>query len=125
MSQAMQGAQIISPAISGLMVASLPIRHLSAPNPRASILRSMGDGSRFILQTLLQHETPQEMLGRVIRSLMSLMAVSQVLAMVVAGPVAQFSGIRNLYFASAVMLFGICTAGVLWLRKPRAAAAAA
>ena len=261
MSQAMQGAQIISPAISGLMVeamganscflfdilsfffsalmvASLPIRRLSAPSPPASVFRSMGDGFRFIFthsvisfvmiamasgmfavrcfgallsvyvrdvlvsnaalfgtlnsligfgmiagtqavrrvaarsspqhmviyglagmgvavlltalfgrvwstavgmlalgffaafimvtsQTLLQHETPQEMLGRVISSLMSLMAVSQVLAMFVAGPVAQVSGIRNLYFASAVMLFVICAAGALWLRKPRASAAAA
>jgi len=261
MTQAMQGAQIISPAVSGLMVqalganscflfdvlsfffsaamvASLPIRRLAAPSPPASILRSMGDGFRFIFshsvisfvmiamasgmfavrcfgtllsiyvrdvlasnaalfgtlnsligvgmiagtqmvrrfalrstpqhmviyglagmgaavfvtalfgrvwstaagmlalgffaafifvtsQTLLQHETPQEMLGRVISSLMSLMAVSQVLAMFVAGPVAQLAGIRNLYFASAAMLFGFCVTGFLWLRKPRAASAAA
>ena len=261
MTQAMQGAQIISPAVSGLMVealganscflfdvlsfffsaamvASLPIRRLAAPSPPASILRSMGDGFRFIFshsaisfvmiamasgmfavrcfgtllsiyvrdvlasnaalfgtlnsligvgmiagtqmvrrfavrstpqhmviyglagmgaavfvtalfgrvwstaagmlalgffaafifvtsQTLLQHETPQELLGRVISSLMSLMAVSQVLAMFVAGPVAQVAGIRNLYFASAVMLFGFCVTGFLWLRKPRAASAAA
>ena len=71
MSQAMQASQIISPAISGLlvealganscfiydvlsfffsawMVASLPIRRTSAPPPQASVLRSMGDGFRFI-----------------------------------------------------------------------------
>ena len=261
MSQAMQASQIISPAVSGLMVealganscfvfdllsfffsagmiASLPIRRESAPSAPAPLLRSMGDGFRFIFthsvisfvmiamstgmfavrcfgtllsvyvrdvlvsnaalfgtlnsligvgmiagtqsvrriamrvspqhmvmyglagmgaavfltalfgriwstsagmlamgffaafvfvtsQTLLQQETPQEMLGRVISSLMSLMAVSQVLAMFVAGPVAQLAGIRNLYFASAVMLFVICGAGFLWLRKPRAAAQAA
>ena len=76
-------------------------------------------------QTLMQQETPQEMLGRVTSSLMSLMAVSQVLAMFVAGPVAQKAGIRNLYFGSAVMLLGICASGLLWLRKPRAAAQAA
>jgi MFS family permease len=69
-------------------------------------------------QTLMQQETPQEVLGRVTSSLMSLMAVSQVLAMFVAGPVAQKAGIRNLYFGSAVMLLGICLAGTLWLRKP-------
>lgn len=254
MSQAMQGAQIVSPAVSGLMVealganscfvfdvlsfffsacmvASLPIRRQSAPSLPASVLRSMGDGFRFIFthsvisfvmiamstgmfavrcfgtllsvyvrdvlasnaalfgtlnsligvgmiagtqsvrrfavrispqhmviyglagmgaavfvtalfgrvwttaagmlalgffaafvfvtsQTLLQQETPPEMLGRVISSLMSLMAVSQVLAMFVAGPVAQTAGIRNLYFGSAAMLLGICLAGFLWLRKP-------
>jgi hypothetical protein len=63
------------------------------------------------------------MLGRVTSSLMSLMALSQVLAMFVAGPVAQRAGIRNLYFGSAVMLLGICLAGSLWLRKPRVALA--
>jgi predicted MFS family arabinose efflux permease len=76
-------------------------------------------------QTLMQQETPQEMLGRVTSSLMSLMAISQVLAMFVAGPVAQKAGIRTLYFGSAVMLLGICVTGALWLRKPRAAAQAA
>jgi DHA3 family macrolide efflux protein-like MFS transporter len=261
MSQAMQASQIISPAISGLMVqglganscfiydvlsflfsaamvASLPIRRESAPGPSASVIRSMGDGFRFIFthsvisfvmiamssgmfavrcfgallsvyvrdvlqsnaalfgtlnsligfgmiagtqsirrfatrispqhmviyglagmgaavfvtalfgmlwstiigmlglgffaafiivtsQTLLQQETPQDMLGRVSSSLMSLMAVSQVLAMFVAGPVAQNVGLRNLYFGSAVMLLVICVVGVLWLRKPSARAAAA
>jgi MFS transporter, DHA3 family, macrolide efflux protein len=261
MSQAMQGAQIISPAISGLMVqglganscfifdvlsfffsawmiGSLPIQRTSAAPPPASVLRSMGDGFRFIFthsvisfvliamacgmfavrcfgtllsvyvrdvlrsnaalfgtlnsligfgmiagtqsvrrfaarstpqhmviyglagmgasvfvtalfgmvwstaagmlaigffaafvfvtsQTLIQQETPQEVLGRVSSSLMSLMAISQVLAMVVAGPVAQQAGIRNLYFGSAAMLFGISVTGFLWLRKPVPSAKAA
>ena len=261
MSQAMQASQIVSPAVSGLMVealganscflfdvlsfffsawmvASLPIRRTSAPPRQASVLRSMGDGFRFIFthsvisfvmiamstgmfavrcfgtllsvyvrdvlqsnaalfgtlnsligfgmiagtqsvrriamrispqhmvlyglagmgaavfitaligrvwstaagmlglgffaafifvtsQTLMQQETPQEMLGRVTSSLMSLMAISQVLAMFVAGPVAQKAGIRNLYFGSAMMLLVICASGALWLRKPRAAAQAA
>jgi len=261
MTQAMQASQIVSPAISGLMVealgpnscfifdifsfafsaamvASLPIRRESAPAVRASVLRSMGDGFRFIFthsvisfvmiamtcgmfavrcfgallsvyvrdllhsnatlfgvlnsligfgmiggsqavrsvarrispqhivvyglagmggavfitalfgnvwttavgmlalgffagfnmvtsQTLMQQETPQEMLGRVTSSLMSLMAVSQVLAMIVAGPVAQVAGLRNLYFGSAVMLLAVGATGLMWLRKPRAEAQAA
>jgi MFS transporter, DHA3 family, macrolide efflux protein len=261
MGQAMQASQIISPAVSGLMVealganscfiydvlsfffsaamvASLPIRRESAPGPDASVIRSMGDGFRFIFthsvisfvmiamssgmfavrcfgallsvyvrdvlqsnaalfgtlnsligfgmiagtqsvrrfamrispqhmviyglagmgaavfvtalfgmlwstvvgmlglgffaafiivtsQTLLQQETPQDMLGRVSSSLMSLMAVSQVLAMFVAGPVAQKAGLRNLYFGSAVMLLAICVVGFLWLRKPSTRTAAA
>jgi predicted MFS family arabinose efflux permease len=76
-------------------------------------------------QTLLQQETPQEMLGRVTSSLMSLLAVSQVLAMLVAGPVAESAGIRNLYFGSAVLLVGIAGIGLTWLRRPQASAAAA
>ncbi|SPF31353.1 Major facilitator superfamily MFS_1 [Candidatus Sulfopaludibacter sp. SbA4] len=76
-------------------------------------------------QTLLQKETPHDMLGRVSSSVMSLMAISQVLAMFVAGPVAQKAGIRNLYFGSAVMLVSIGAVGLGRLRKPQAPAESA
>ena len=76
-------------------------------------------------QTLLQQETPQEMLGRVTSSLMSLLAFSQVLAMLFAGPVAELAGIRNLYFGSAAMLIVIAALGLTWLRRPTMNAAAA
>lgn len=68
-------------------------------------------------QTLIQKETPGEMLGRVTSSLMSLMAISQVVAMLVAGPVAERAGIRNLYFGSAAMLMAIGLFGFSRLRK--------
>lgn len=68
-------------------------------------------------QTLMQQETPQEMLGRVSSSMMSMMALAQVLGMFVAGPVAQVAGLHNLYYASAVMLVGIGGIGLLQLRR--------
>ena len=43
--------------------------------------------------TLIQHETPHELLGRVMSSLISLVAGAQVISMFVAGPVAQKIGI--------------------------------
>ncbi|MGA7236491.1 MAG: MFS transporter [Bryobacteraceae bacterium] len=61
--------------------------------------------------TLLQRETPHELLGRVMSCLMSLVAGSQVVAMLFAGPIAQKAGIPNLYFGSAAMLVGIGVAG--------------
>jgi DHA3 family macrolide efflux protein-like MFS transporter len=61
--------------------------------------------------TLLQQETPHDLLGRVMSCLMSLMAASQVIAMFVAGPVAEKSGIRSLYYGSAAMLVGIGIVG--------------
>ncbi|MFN7931892.1 MAG: MFS transporter [Bryobacteraceae bacterium] len=67
--------------------------------------------------TLIQHETPHELLGRVMSSMMSLVAGSQVLSMFVAGPVASEIGIRNLYFGSAAMLLGIGMVGYWKLRK--------
>lgn len=86
----------------------------------------LGFFAAFIMvtaQTLLQQETPQDMLGRVTSSLMSLMAVSQVLAMFVAGPVAERAGIRNLYFGSAAMLLCIGLIGHFRLPAQHAAAA--
>lgn len=77
----------------------------------------MGFGAAFIMvtaQTLIQQETPREMLGRVASALMSLMAVSQALAMFLAGPVAEKGGIRNLYLGSAAMLL---TIGAIGYRK--------
>ena len=68
-------------------------------------------------QTLMQHETPKELLGRVSSSMMSLMAVSQVLAMLFAGPVAERAGLRNLYYGSAVLLALVAGAGLRQLQK--------
>ncbi|HTQ58390.1 MAG TPA: MFS transporter [Bryobacteraceae bacterium] len=82
----------------------------------------LGFGAAFIMvpsQTLLQQETPHALLGRVSSSLMSLLAMSQVFAMFVAGPVAQQLGIRNLYFGSAAMLGVVGAVGYAWLRKPK------
>jgi len=62
-------------------------------------------------QVLLQEETPKEMLGRVSSSLMSVMSMSQVLAMAGAGPIAQAIGIRNLYYLSAALLLAIAAFG--------------
>ena len=61
--------------------------------------------------TLIQQETPHELLGRVMSCLMSLVAGSQVIAMFLAGPVAEKAGIPNLYYGSAVMLVGIGIVG--------------
>lgn len=88
---------------------------------------ALGFSAAFIMipaQTLLQQETPHALLGRVSSSLMSLLAFSQVMAMFVAGPVAQKAGIRNLYFGSAAMLACIGVVGFGRLRKAKARAPA-
>jgi MFS family permease len=88
----------------------------------------LGFFAAFIMitaQTLIQKETPGPMLGRVSSSLMSLMAISQVIAMFVAGPVAQKSGIRNLYFGSAAMLMAIGLFGYFRLSRPKPSESAA
>jgi hypothetical protein len=94
--------------------------------PTAAGMLALGFCAAFIMitsQTLLQHETPPEMLGRVSSSMMSVMAVSQVLSMFFAGPVAQYAGLRNLYYGSALALFAVGGTGLWQLGRRNAAAA--
>src|SRR5919197_1057776 len=73
--------------------------------------------------TLIQHETPHELLGRVMSCLMSLVAGSQVISMFVAGPIAEKIGIQDLYYGSAAMLVGIGVVGYFKLPKAEKAEA--
>src|SRR5205085_9548406 len=73
--------------------------------------------------TLIQHETPHELLGRVMSCLMSLVSRSEVISMFVAGPVAEKIGIPNLYYGSAAMLVGIGVVGYFKLPKAEKAEA--
>jgi MFS transporter, DHA3 family, macrolide efflux protein len=88
----------------------------------------LGFGAAFVMissQTLVQQETPKEMLGRVMSAYMSLSATSQAVAMFFAGPFAERAGIRTLYFASGVMLLCVALVGHSKLRGMAAAASAA
>ena len=87
----------------------------------------LGFSAAFLMvtaQTLLQQETPPDMLGRVSSALMSSLAGAQVFALIGAGPVAQSAGIRSLFFGSAAMLAVIAVIG-LWKLRGHARAAAA
>jgi DHA3 family macrolide efflux protein-like MFS transporter len=116
--------RLVISGLGGMGVAVL-ITALFGTIPTTALgMLGLGFFAAFIMvpsQTLLQQETPPGLLGRVSSSLMSLMAISQVLALFVAGPVAQRAGIRNLYFGSAAMLVGIGIAGSAKLRGPKAA----
>ncbi|HXS94478.1 MAG TPA: MFS transporter [Candidatus Limnocylindrales bacterium] len=110
--------------LGGMGIAVLVTAVFGAMGSTAAGMLMMGGSAAAIFipaQTLLQHETPQEMLGRVMSSLMSLVAGAQVAAMLVAAPVAQFAGIRTLYFASAAMLLLISLIG--YWKVPETAAA--
>jgi MFS transporter, DHA3 family, macrolide efflux protein len=78
-------------------------------------------------QTLMQQETPHEMLGRVSSSFMAVFSMSQLLGLVLAGSLADTIGIRRLFLYSAVLLAVLTLAGYLWLQegKPEEKAVAA
>ncbi len=67
----------------------------------------IGAGAVFIIvptQTLIQQETPVELVGRVSSSTWSVLSIAQLIGLVFSGSMAQTLGIRNLFFASAAML---------------------
>ena len=68
-------------------------------------------------QTLLQQETPPEMLGRVSGSMVSVMMAAQVVALAIAGPAETKIGVRNVFYASAALLGIIAAAGHWRLRS--------
>ncbi len=113
---------LVTYGLGGMGVAVLVTALFGKISTTALGMLGLGFGAAFIMvpsQTLLQQETPHALLGRVMSSLMSLLAMSQVLAMFVAGPVAQQLGIRSLYFGSAALLAAIGAIGYAWLRKPK------
>ena len=108
--------------LAGMGVAVFVTAIFGKISSTAAGMLGLGFFAAFIMvtaQTLIQQETPHELLGRVSSSMMSLMAISQVIAMFAAGPVAEAAGIRNLYFGSAAMLVAIGGVGMMWLRAPK------
>lgn len=73
-------------------------------------------------QTLMQGQTPMEMLGRVTSSLMSVLALAQVGGLALSGSIAQAVGIRNSYFATSALLAVIAAVGWRVVEKRKAVA---
>ncbi len=67
--------------------------------------------------TLMQGQVPAEMRGRVSSSSMSLISLSQGVALLFAGDLASRLGIAKVFYGSAMLLFVIAIAGTLRLRK--------
>lgn len=77
-------------------------------------------------QTLSQQETPQEMMGRVSSSFMSLIALAQVMGLVLSGYLAQILGIRQVFLVCGFALGLLAVGGYLVIReRPKAAMEAA
>jgi DHA3 family macrolide efflux protein-like MFS transporter len=75
---------------------------------------ALGFGVALVIipaQTLMQGQTPMEMLGRVTSSLMSVLAAAQVAGLLLSGSIAQIVGIRNSYFATSGLLVLIAAVG--------------
>jgi DHA3 family macrolide efflux protein-like MFS transporter len=74
----------------------------------------MGFGVALVVisaQTLMQSQTPIDMLGRVTSTLMSVLSFAQVAGLALSGVIAQAVGIRNSYYATSALLILIAGAG--------------
>jgi len=83
----------------------------------------IGVGVVFVFvsaQTLMQGQTPMEMIGRVSSSVMSVLSIAQLVGLVFSGSLAQTLGIRNLFYASAIMLLLMSVFGYFRLPQQQA-----
>jgi len=86
----------------------------------------LGVGVIFVIvsaQTIMQGQTPMQMVGRVSSSFMAVLSLAQLVGLVISGSLAQTLGIRNLFLASAAMLFVMTAIG--YFRLPQQATAGA
>jgi MFS family permease len=80
----------------------------------------IGFGAAFIMipsQTLIQQETPMELVGRVSSSVWSLLSVAQLFGLALSGSLAQKLGIITLFYLSAALLALIAIFGHFHLQN--------
>jgi MFS family permease len=75
-------------------------------------------------QTLVQQETPPELMGRVGSTLMSAIFTAQILGLTLSGILAQYTSIRRVFLFCTIMLATLIVAGKLWMEPKEHAAVA-
>ncbi len=70
-------------------------------------------------QTMIQQETPHELMGRVGSTVMSVVFTAQIAGLLLSGVLAEFTSIRSVFGLSTAMLLVLALAGKLWMEpKP-------
>jgi predicted MFS family arabinose efflux permease len=70
-------------------------------------------------QTLVQQETPPELMGRVGSTLMSAIFTAQILGLVLSGILAQHTSIRRVFGLCTAMLAALIVVGKLWMEPAK------
>ena len=108
--------------IEGLLVIGVSVAVMAAFGniPMCAVgMFGIGIGSGLIMipsMTLIQTETPMEMVGRVSSSVWSLLSIAQVIGLVFSGSLAAKLGVVNLFYLSAAMLALIAAFGFFRLQ---------
>jgi len=108
----------------GLSVATFVLALFQTPWLAGVSMFGIGFAIAFVVvptQTLMQQETPHDMLGRVSSSFMAVFSLSQLLGLLLSGRLANSIGVRHLFTYSAVLLAVLSALGFLWLRDAKPA----
>jgi len=94
------------------------------PHIAATLVSTFAIGFAFAAimvpaQTLIQRETPHEMLGRVGSTNASIIFLGQILGLVLSGVMAQAIGVRMVFFLCAALAAALVVAGRLFLKASR------
>jgi MFS family permease len=94
----------------------------AVPHIAATIVSTFAIGFAFSAimvpaQTLIQRETPHEMLGRVGSTSASIIVLGQILGLVLSGFLAQAIGVRMVFFLCAVLAAALVVAGRIFLKR--------
>ncbi|HKB11003.1 MAG TPA: hypothetical protein VKD69_10125, partial [Vicinamibacterales bacterium] len=76
-------------------------------------------------QTLIQRETPHDMLGRVGSTNASVIFLGQILGLVISGTLAEMLGVRMVFFLCAALSVGLAAGGRIFLGSRATSAATA
>lgn len=108
--------------IEGLLVIGISVAVMASFGniPMAAVgMFGVGIGSGLIMipsMTLIQSETPMEMVGRVSSSVWSLLSIAQVVGLIFSGSLAAKLGVVKLFYLSALLLAAIATLGFFRLQ---------
>jgi hypothetical protein len=75
-------------------------------------------------QTLIQEETPHELMGRVGSTVMSAIFSAQILGLLLSGVLAEHTSVRSVFTICTIMLAVLILAGKLWMEPKETPAAA-
>jgi MFS family permease len=112
--------QVVATGLIGVAIAIVALAAVTLKPVVIAAMLATGFFVAFVVipaQTLLQQHTPPHLLGRVSGAMMTFMFGSQVVALYSAGALANGMGIRNVYYASAVLLVLIAIAGRVYLTR--------
>jgi len=110
-------------AVGTFVLAAVPRLVTTIP---ALILIGFAAGGIIVpSQTMIQEETPQNMLGRVGSTVMSFVFSAQIAGLLLSGVLADHTSVRGVFLLSGILLAVLMIAGKLWMEpKPHIPAAA-